>query len=75
MDHANYTVFTLATLLVIQQVYYLSQVNKLVDKLMSRNYHEYEQAKSQSLPLTASPVVIPEDPEDLQGTFGGIGPL
>ena len=75
MDHANYAVLTLASLLVVQQAYWSYQVHKLVDKLMSRNYHEYEQAKSQSLPLTASPVVIPEDPEDLQGTFGSIGPL
>lgn len=51
------------------------QIQKLIDKLMSRNYTEYEQAKSQSLPLTAPSVVIPEDPEDIRGTFGGIQPL
>lgn len=35
----------LGALLVFQQVYYSYVVNKLINKLMSRNYGEYEASK------------------------------
>jgi len=37
----------LGGLLIFQQVYFTIIVNKLVNKLMSRNYYEYAQAETQ----------------------------
>lgn len=42
MDH--YISLVLVGLLIFQQVYYTLMINKLVNKLMSRSYHEYVQA-------------------------------
>lgn len=36
----------LCLLLVFQQIYWAGVTHKLLDKLMSRNYHEYKQAES-----------------------------
>ncbi len=38
-------VITLVGLLVFQQVYFMRQVQKLLDKLMSRSYTEYKAAE------------------------------
>lgn len=37
------TVYGLAAYLVISHVFFLFVINKLVNKLMSRNYYEYQQ--------------------------------
>ncbi len=37
-------IITLSSLLVFQQVYFMRQVQKLLDKLMSRSYTEYKLA-------------------------------
>lgn len=42
MDHLT---IVLAVLLAAQQIYYGFVVNKLINKLMSRNYGEYEASK------------------------------
>ena len=46
-----------AGLLVWREIYWAKISNKLIDKLMSRNYHEYKQAESQGEPLRARPPV------------------
>jgi len=75
MVNSNTVFICLSVLLIVQQVYWSYQVQKLVDKLMSRNYHEYEQAKSQFMQPIAPNIMIPQDPEDIAGAFGGISPL
>lgn len=40
------TIFFLAALICFQQVYYLRQIQKLIDKLMSRDFHEYKVAET-----------------------------
>jgi hypothetical protein len=74
MSHESVPVIILALLLLFQQAYWSRQVQKLVDKLMSRNYTEYEQAKSQSQPLMAPSIVIPDAPDDM-GALGDYKPL
>lgn len=46
-----------AGLLVFREIYWARVTNKLIDKLMSRNYHEYKQAESQGEPERARPPV------------------
>lgn len=46
----EYALIALAALIVYQQVFWSRQVQKLVDKLMSRNYAEYVQATKPILP-------------------------
>lgn len=55
-------------LLVFQQIYWSRINNKLIDKLMSRNYHEYKQAESQSGQKVRNKIVdnSPQD-HDLHG--------
>jgi len=36
-------------LLVVQQFFYLMQIHKLLNKLMSRNYFDYEKSKPQDV--------------------------
>lgn len=42
MDH---TIAALLAVIVLQQVFFMRQVQKLVDKVMSRNYAEYSQSE------------------------------
>lgn len=54
----------LVGLIVAQQIFYLRQIQKLIDKLMSRSYVEYEKANAGPQP----PRVRLDDnvPEDLR---------
>jgi len=47
MSYEHYISLVLAGLLIFQQVYHPIIMNKLVNKLMSRNYYEYTQAETQ----------------------------
>ena len=61
-------ILSLIGLNVFQHVYWSRQNQKLVDKLMSRNYHEYVQAQPQ--PSALKMVAEPEDPDDLRPLQG-----
>lgn len=59
---------TLAGLIVFQQLYWMRQIQKLIDKLMSKNYADYIQATAPSLPprhpfgdITVRPEEVLED--------------
>lgn len=61
-----------AAVIIIQQLFFMRQVQKLIDKLMSRNYFEYESAKPRAEKLE---VKLPKDnelPDDLR-VLQGIG--
>lgn len=58
----------LVVLLALQQVYYLSQIQKLVDKVMSRSYTEYKRAEKQ----VDKPIIrISDEPAEDLSTIGG----
>ncbi len=59
----------LVLVITIQQVFYLRQINKLLDKLMSRSYTEYIKASDKPKFEVRAPVM--EEPEDLR-TLQGI---
>lgn len=65
----HYVSLGLLLMLIFQQVYLTMTINRLVDKLMSRNYHEYVQSSN---PPADIPVVkIDDEPvEDLNQMFG-----
>jgi len=52
-----------------QQWFWSRQVQKLIDKIMSRNYAEYVQASAP--PPAPSRIMVPEEREDL-GALQGI---
>lgn len=58
-------VIGLAVYSVVREVFFIYNVNKLLDKLMSRNYHEYKMAESGPSHEPATYKGIEEDPEDL----------
>ena len=49
MDLATITIIILFVLLGIQQVFWMRNVQRMVDKSMSRSYHEYVQAEKERL--------------------------
>lgn len=69
----------LAILNVFQLIYWSRQTQKLIDKLMSRNYAEYEQAKLQKHVLprvddteSDSEVFMDDDLKTLNNTMAGL---
>lgn len=56
----------LVVLIVLQQFFYMRQIQKLVDKVMSRSYTEYVKATDKPQPK----IMIPENPEDLTSLSG-----
>lgn len=68
----QYVSLGLLALLIFQQVYFTMTINRLINKLMSRNYAEYVQANSS----IADKIVVKTDTEphqDLNELFG-LGP-
>lgn len=59
----------LTALLIISNVYWAFIVNKLVNKLMSRNYFEFKQAEENPIETKTEPVV--NEPDD----FGALSEL
>jgi len=52
----------------VREVFFVYTINKLVNKVMSRNYHEYRVANELTIPEPKTP--LEEYPEDLgQLTF------
>lgn len=58
----------LCAVIAFQQVYYLWQIQKLVDKIMSRSYTEYTRAKEPKKDLNIS--LSQDAPEDLRTLQG-----
>lgn len=60
-------------IIVFQQVYYMRQVQKLVDKLMSRSFHEYKVAETVKPRETVKKEVpqefVPDTSDSLQAIF------
>lgn len=54
----------LTSTIAFQQVFFLRQIQKLVDKLMSRSYTEYKTAEKPDAPLHV--VASDETPEDMR---------
>ncbi len=55
-------------LLLMQQVYYMRQVQKLIDKLMSRSYHEFVGATK---PQAKREIKLPTEPAEDLGVLTG----
>lgn len=56
--------FLLAGYIVVREIFFMYTTNKLINKLMSRNYHEYKAAET----IDQKPVnqfIQPEDPMDM----------
>lgn len=62
----------LFVIIVFQQIFWARVTQKLVDKLMSRNYHEYVQAQQTSPAVRARAKDSPDDFEDLSALHGGL---
>lgn len=45
-QESQFIIFILVALLVFREIYHSIQMSRLIDKLMSRSYTEYQQAKS-----------------------------
>lgn len=60
---------TLLVLLVAQHFFFLRQIQKLVDKLMSRDFHDYQRSieKPEIKPRVQLPIDPPEDLGSLHG--------
>jgi len=56
-----YVIILLCALMVIQQYFYMKQNQKLVDKLMSRNYGEYVTGENMLKPNETKVQLPPED--------------
>ncbi len=59
-------VFGLLCCIVFQQIFFLRQVQKLIDKVMSRSFQEY-QAAVKPREMKIAPQEVPEDLRILQG--------
>ena len=65
----------LICLVVFQQLYWSMLHNKLVDKLMSRNYYEYKQAESLETRKVREKTVVPDQQDhdiDIMRDFGAL---
>ncbi len=62
MSDLSVVILLFASLVIFQQIYFLSQIQKLLDKAMSRSYTEYVKADKDPVRIT-----LPQDPpEDLR---------
>jgi hypothetical protein len=66
-----YIIFLLAGLNVFQHVFWARQTQKLMDKLMCRNYFEYKQANQAFKP--EKPRHVEPDPEEDLNELSGVG--
>ena len=67
----EYAFFALLACMMIREIYFMKQIQKLLDKAMSRSHHEYQLAQTVGKPRAV--VAMQEDmPEDL-GALQGIG--
>ena len=64
--------FALLGLFVFREFFHAWQINKLLNKAMSRSYFEHEQARHLAKPMPALIREETDEPEDL-GALHGIG--
>ena len=57
------TIYALLCFMVVRECFYIYSSNKLLDKLMSRNYNEYEWTRN--LKKTLEPQTPKQEPEDV----------
>lgn len=67
--------YILVGLNVIQMIFWAKQVQRLVDKVMSRNYYDYETSKSISKEKEVPLPRIPMDPMEDMRTLNEINPF
>jgi len=67
----EYAFFLLLALMMAREVFLMRQIQKLLDRAMSRSYHEYQIAENYK-PREPQPKLEDEMPEDL-GILQGIG--
>lgn len=60
-------VLVLVGLLVHQQIFFTKQIQRLVDKLMSRSFVEYQKAQEPPVPKLVPDPEVPDDLRSLQG--------
>ncbi len=61
---------TLVVLLGAQQAFYMFQVQRLIDKLMSRNYFEFKQAEQ---PIIQRKPTVDQSPDEDIGSLAEFG--
>lgn len=67
----GYVELALAGIVVFQQVFFMRQIQKLVDKAMSRDFAEYKKATDKPEKVTVQlQSELPEDLRTLQGITG-----
>ncbi len=69
----EYVIYALVILNIAQLVFWSRQVQKLVDKLMSRNYAEYVQVNNPPLPTVIVEDDLVEETDVLNELNGMIG--
>lgn len=47
---SEFLAWGLMSVIIFQQIFWSIQVHRMVDKLMSRNYHDYEASKALGIP-------------------------
>lgn len=64
---------TLLTYCVVRELVFIHTLNKLINKLMSRNYHEYKAAESvyQKVPV----INLGTEPDEDLNVLNGINPV
>ena len=59
--------------IITREVFFLYSTHKLINKIMSHNFHDYQQSLTSAKAVPAQPTPQPEDePEDL-GVLDGFG--
>lgn len=56
----------LTVIIVVQHFFYMREINRLIDKLMSRDFSEYKRAVEPSIPTGTRPEANHDVPEDLR---------
>lgn len=57
---------------VVREVYFMWQTNKLLNKLMSRNYYDFQVSDQVGMEKPLQPIRMPDVPFEDYGTLQGI---
>lgn len=69
----EYAFFGLLAYCIAREVIFVHTLNKMVNKLMSRNYHEYKAAEEVYKPQVK--IHVPNEPVDDLGALSGLNPV
>lgn len=71
MINSDHTLFFMMGFIIIEHFFFMWQIHRLLNKAMSRSYHEYQMAENvgKEKPAPAGPQDMPED----LGILHGIG--